>query len=161
MTKLHTVLAITAALAANIRNEIESIQGEQDDALLKEIFEPGPQSAIVTGRPPSRVEYSTGHAPNSGIQNHSLGETYPWITRVEGDLNPPIYRAWHCLTGRCGPPRSTSGESHRDAADYAARDALGAAVQCGGHTWADIYYRCGASVADHGRDFIRVKGPLL
>ena len=39
------------------------------------------------------------HATHSGLQQHSVGEIYPWTVRGKGDT----LQGFHCLTGEEGP----------------------------------------------------------
>ena len=56
----------------------------------------------------------TGHAEKSGLQKHSLGETYPWTVIAEGDLRPVKYRAVNLISEQKGELRDSFAEAAKD-----------------------------------------------
>lgn len=86
------------------------------------------QRAKVAAETPSY----TGHGPAGGLQQHSVDDDYyPWTVIGQGDLNPPLYRAFHCFNGRKGTLRTSCRQAHEDARGFARADRLARAVQQG------------------------------
>ncbi len=55
----------------------------------------------------------TGHAPNSGLQRHSLGDHYPY-TLIGIGFPTVRYAAFDCRTGNVGRDFATAEEALRD-----------------------------------------------
>lgn len=50
----------------------------------------------------SERELMQGHAGTGGVQQHSIGDLYPWCIQAEGDLRPVMWRAVNLVTGKRG-----------------------------------------------------------
>lgn len=97
-------------------------------------------------------EATTGHNVVGGLQRHSTGETYPWTVIAEGDLCPPLYRAYNCITGRKGPVRESCRQAHDDAGQQVQHEATLAAVRREGfHVWPHVEPVAGARERVVGR----------